>query len=244
MTSKLLPRALVFSVLLALGTGVAGSRAQSPSPTPTPTPPPRKPSAYLRLWNMAFALNSPLELFTGAERGGRALLSAPPSNFYTGYERVVPGHYSLRISRPSDPQEVTRPVDAVLPDSGYFTVLVSQQPTGEILTELVNDSPDPAQSFDNVLVVRQYSADCRVVVSAGGKHTEPLEFGGSQMLGQLPNGNVPVTMRAVTPQGPYNWASEVDFKGHHRATVFVYPDTYGRVRFKLTADGPASEAER
>lgn len=204
---------------------------------------PKKPAAYLRLWNMALALNAPVEVSTGVEPGARPLLSAPPANFYTGYLPVLPGHYALRVHRASDPRTPLQVLDAGLADQGYYTVLVSQRAGGEITCELIDDNPDPKNPAVNTLVVRQYSAGSSVVVSAGGQRTNPLAFGDAQTLPQMPGGAVPVTMRALTPKGPRNWAAEADFKGAHRATVFVYPDTYGRVRFKLTSDGPSEPVE-
>ncbi len=244
MIFKLSNPALVFRIgAVALGLHSACAQTPAPSVTPTPVPTFKKPVAYLRLWNMAIAMNAPLEVSTGTEASGRPILTALPANFYTGYQPIAPGHYSLRLAKSSDPKTSLRMVDATIPDKGYFTIFVSQKPTGELVSELINESIDPSKPVNNMLTVRQFSQGAKVVVTADKQHTGPLEFGDVQVLEQLPSANVPITMRALTSKGPRNWAAEMDFKTTHRGTVFVYPDTYGRIRFKLTADGPSPSIE-
>lgn len=185
---------------------------------------------------MALALDASLEI----SAGGHPVLSAAPADFYAGYTAITPGQYALRLAKPADPKTPLKTINATLPDQAYVTVLVTQNPAGEVTAELLDETPDAAKPPSNTVTVRQFSAGSRVVVTAGGQQTDLLEFGQAQALEHLPDGNVSITMRALTPKGPRNWVGEMDFRGTHRGTVFVFPDTYGRVRFKLTADGPGA----
>lgn len=252
MKSKSFPRLAVTVSILALGLTLAGDAAvptlsaqATATPSPTSSPPASKPKfGHVRCWN-AFPLGSPtFELVLGAAPNDRTLQSSPPQNFYATYIAVPPGQYAVRIIRAGDRQNSIKSFNLPLRDKNYFTLFITQAADGQPAIELLDETADPAKTTPNRVTVRQFCAGATAIITAGGKRTQPLPFGGVETLEGLPNGLVPLIMRATLPSGTSKvWNTEADFRASHRATVFITMDPYKRMRTRVTVDGPSVEQE-
>lgn len=227
--------------------------AQSPSPSPVPgaspkasTPKPKE--GHIRFWNLIPPPTAPtLDLVlttTGSE--GRPLTSATPMNLYANYTGLPPGRYTLRVFRAGDRQNALKSFDLPLRDKSYFSLLATAQPDGQPGIELLDDTPDPTKTPNNRLTVRQFSPDTAVVITAAGRYrTDSLAFQKIQTLEDLPDGVVPLNMRA-TKTGAASvktWDTQADFRASHHYTLFVVNDLYGRIRARVAVDGPSPEDE-
>lgn len=243
MIFKLLLPVPAFSGALAVFAFAGGLQGQTAAPSPSPAK--KIPTGFLRLINATDPVEKvAYELSVSPDPAVPPLQTSAPGSFYGAYERVKPGRYPLRITRAGNRDLTIKTLDANVADKSYFTVIVYPDAAGAMIAELVDETPDLKAPPVNRLAVRQLCKDLRVVVSSGGVRTDPLDYGRSQVLEKLPDGKSNVQIRAMTAKGPRNWGSEVDFSAGHRATVFVAPDPYGRMRARLTVDGPDAITEK
>ncbi len=199
----------------------------------------------LRLWNMQPNNSPTLELVQGADPQGRVLQTALPLNYYAGYMQFLPGTYPVTIYRVGDRQTPVKSFNAQLRPDTYVTIIVSQGPGGTVGAELVDDTPDPVKPPSNRLTVRQFCPNVRVQVTAAGRvNTDLLEVGRAQTLEGLPDGVVQLMMHATAASGGVKtWNAEADFRPSRHASLLIFADGYGRIRPRVTVDGPSPAAE-
>lgn len=199
----------------------------------------------VRLWNMQPIGGTSLDLVIGSDTQGRAVQNAGPVNYYAGYNQLSPGTYPLTVFRAGDRQVPVKGFNVVLRPDSYVTIIVTQTTGGTLAAELVDDTPDPTKPPANRLTVRQFCPNVRVQVTAAGRlSTEPVEAGRSQTLEGLPGGIVPLTMRATMANGAVKtWNTEADFRTSRHASLLVFADPYGRIRPRVSVDGPSPAAE-
>jgi hypothetical protein len=239
MIFKSSPRAAVSSAACLLL--LAGPLRAQLQPAPSPSPAVKPKQGFARLWNVLPLPGYSLELVIGADANGKVLQTAQPSNIYAGYSSLPPGRYVMRVFRTGDRQNPIKSFDVQLRDKSYFDILVSQAPGASPTAELIDETPDPTQDPVNRLTVRQFCPGATVVITAGGvQRTDSLVYGATQTLSGLPNGLVPLSMRAVKGSGSAKtWNTEADFRVAHRASLFIIADAYGRIRARTSIDGPS-----
>lgn len=246
------------AVLLAayLAAAIVGRAQSPPSPTASPSPESktRKPTAYVRFWNMLPRDNAKgggkLELFAGATNGpeARPIFASRPMNTSVGYLPVPPGNYTFRICRPEDREHPIKVVPVVLRDHVFITLL-THLVDGQPQSEMIDDTIDPAKTSGGQLTVRHFLADARAVVTADNKaRTGPLNYGDTQVLTGLPARLVPISLEAVL-HGNDQWTStaEADFSPgpthSPHASLLLLSDAYGRLAVSVVEDGVAPEPE-
>lgn len=234
----------LFALLLLLPSGRLA--AQSAHPTPSPAPP-RPKAGYVRFWNATPpATGLTLDLVVGTSPEGRVLHSATPANFYANYASLPPGQQVLRVFRNGDRQNAIKTFTLPLLDRSYFTLLATSQPNGSTSIEIVNDTPDPTKPPVNRLTVRQFCPDTTAIVTTTGNHqSDSLAYGQTQTLEGLPNGVIALALRATKGgvTGTKTWDTQADFRVSHHVTMFIVNDLYGRIRARVSVDGPSPEAE-
>ena len=187
-----------------------------------------------------------LELvLAGQESQERAFQTALPSNFYAGYVHLPPGTYPLTVYRAGNRTAPIKSFNVVLHNNSYLTILATEAPGGAISAELLDDTPDPAAPPTNRLTVRQFCANVRAQVSVPGpQRTDLLEMGHTQTLVGLPSGAVPISIRVTSAGGVVRtMTAEADFRTSRHASVLVFTDPYGRVRPRVSIDGPSPADE-
>ena len=189
-----------------------------------------------------------MELTTAGDNQGKTPLIAGPGTFQPAYHAVLPARYSYLVSRMGEQQIPlkTLPNVAVGPDV-YVTVVARPSDTGggEPIIEVINDTPDPAASESgNELRVFQISPDAKAIVTANRTAKgDPLPYGGTQVIKDLPKGNVPLSINITSKTGTGTWNTEADFRRTSHATLVVLADVYGRIRPRVTNDGPPRSGE-
>lgn len=229
----------VLLVALLAATGSATSRAQTPEPTPTPTPATNKPKlAYLRLWNMLPSTPpTTLELLSA----DKPLVTGAVCNFYAGYASVAPGAFTLTVRRAGDQNGAIKRLPVNLLADMFVTVLVSSK-DGQPNVELINDTVDPKAAVTKRLVLRQLFPNAKVTTVVGNAApSAPLTFGETAVLDNLPEASSSLTVQAAIPgQSVKSWSMPLELPPNARATLLIFPDSYGRFRPRLAMDGQAS----
>lgn len=226
-------------VLLALGSAVGRAQIATPSPSPAR----KAPGGFVRLLNLEVNGDTTYALSASADPAAKPLATASPGDFFATYAHVVPGRYTLRVVKMNAPDQALKSLDAMVPDKGYFTVLVWPDATGKPMVELLDETPDPKKA-SNRLVVRQLYPNSRATVITAGQRTAPLEYGQTQILENMPEGRAVVLARVTSSKGSHSWSSEADFTQSRRASAYVVADPYGRIRLRYTADGPDPKTEQ
>ena len=229
---------------LLLVTSSTPLRAQTPKPSPSPAVKPKL--GYIRFWNMLPLEGSTFELVQdGTPPPGRVLQTASPANFSAGYIPLPPGAYTLKVCRPGEHDKPIKSFAVPVRHNSYITILTTQPPGAAIKAELLDDTPDPFKPPVNRLTVRQFVPDIHVVATAAGtKRTEALDYGATQTLEGLPGGLVQLNTRATLTGGATKtWNTEADFRTSHHASLLVLSDPYGRIRPRVSVDGPSPAAE-
>ncbi len=187
------------------------------------------------------------ELVSTADPAGKAFQTAASLNYGATYNPVPPGRYVLNLYVAGNRDKPLKTFDVPLPDQAYATIVVHPGTNAEAPpeAEITMDSLESGQPVDNRLTVRQCLPNARVIVSvARTQMTEPLSFGASQTLTNLPSGAVPIALSIATAGGnPTRANAEAEFVYYHRATMLIVKDSYGRLRPRVIADGASSEPE-
>lgn len=247
MTSKFFRPAKAASAfcLLWCGVNLGTACAQEPA-SPTPSPTPKQVTAYVRFWNLLPLKSGYLELVGAADPLGKSLLSASPGAFAGEYRPVPPARYSWAVCRAGDrKQPLKNPLDVPLRAEEYLTIVTrpSADPGGEPVVELVDDTIDPDQPSSNNLTIYQCSPDVKAVVTAARRYTsDPVVYGSTQSLKDLPKGVVGLSISLTTKTGPASWNTDADFRASPHASLIVVPDAYGRIRPRVTVDGATRNA--
>ena len=127
-----------------------------------------------------------------------------------------------------------------------MTIIARPSDTGgsEPVVEVVNDTPDPDAPIVNELRIYQISPDVKAIITANRSFkSDPLLYGGTQVIKDLPKSAVPVSISIITKAGTGNWNAEADFRHNSHATLVVLADVYGRIRPRVTSDGPPRGSE-
>ena len=202
---------------------------------------------YVRFWNMTIpTANVVLELVAGSTPDAHALNTASPANYYAGYAPLIAASYALRVYRAGDRQQAIKSFELTVKDHSYFTLFATQESGGPITVELIDDTPAPTKVLKNRLTIRQFCQDMTVVVVASGNYkSDPTPYGKTTFLEGMPNGNVPLSVRATKTRdnAVKTWDTTADFRVAHRATLFIVNDLYGRMRARVAMDGPSPEEE-
>lgn len=208
-------------------------------PASSPTPKPKL--GYVRFWNLLPVSAGRLELVGASNPSGQSLLGAVPESFAVNYRALPPAHYSWAVCSSADRQKPLKNLtDVALGADGYLTIVARppSDPNGHPVVEVINDIPDPAQPAGNCLTIYQCSPDARVVVTAGRRYiSDPLNYAGTQVLKDLPDGIVGLAITITTKAGSRSWNTEADFRASPRASLVVVADSYNRIRPRITVDG-------
>lgn len=193
---------------------------------------------YIRFWDMIPAQNGDFQLskVSGGENGGGSLLSGTAYR-YTSYAEFPAMSYHLGVFKKTNPKTPMKVFDINLLPATFYTVLVTPL-NGTINVEVINDSIDPKASTGR-LTIRNYFPALTVSVSAGDqKVTDGLAYGRSYSTTGFPLSRVPLKLRTTLPTGtPAESDVEADFTASKHWTLLVIPDSYGRFRPRITADG-------
>lgn len=217
--STLVNSCLVYGILAHIGYG-------QPSPTPVPK------AGYIRFWDMLPATSGAFEVRKANAPSSEPSLFSATAYRYSSYIELPVGKYRLAVVRKGD----TAPLKAfdvdVKPDT-YFTILLAPQSI-----DMFDDTEDPKMAA-GALTIRNFFAGTNVSVFTGSNQVaQSLAYGQSYQVTGLPLQRITITLRTTLPNGtPAESSADIDFKASKRATALVIPDSYGRFRPRITADG-------
>src|SRR5205085_1597302 len=124
-----------------------------------------------------------------------------------------------------------------LKQESFFTILIS--PKGGVQTvELSEDTPDP-KTVSGTVTIRNFFPGVSVTVSLRSKVVvESLPYGQSYKATGLAFERVPINLRTKLPNGTSaESGADVDLREVKNATLLIIPDSYGRFRSRIAADG-------
>ena len=204
-------------------------------------PPPGEQRAkvgYVRFWDMLPAANGKFVLRKiGSPAADGPSLSASAYQ-YSGYTEFPAARMRMGVYKDTDPNTAIRTLDIDLKPGTFFTVLIAPQPNGGGNVELIDDTILP-ESPAGTLTIRNYFPGLTISAAAPGQNVvHGLSYGQSYTATGLGAAVLPLTLRTRLANGtPAESGAEVDFKDSKRSTVLVIPDSYGRFRPRVTADG-------
>lgn len=215
--------------------------------TPSPSASPKAKYGYVRFWNLLPDSVGRLEFSVPGDKEGKASVFAGPGTFPPSYRTMLPARYTWIAARPGEAQKPLKTLANVAVNSDvYVTILARPSDTmgGEPIIEVLNDTPDPSLPASNELRVYQISPDIKAVITANRTlKSDPLSYGATQVIRDLPKAAVPLTISITTKTGTGNWNTEADFRQNSHATLVVLADVYGRIRPRVTSDGPPRSSE-
>ncbi len=221
------------ALCLAFSIGAAGAQTPVASPSEGPK------VGYIRFWNMLPPVNGDFVLQKeGASSSGGALAIRGTAYRYSGYVAFPAGRLRLSVFKDADRNTALKTFDINLPQNTFFTVLVGPKLGGGGSFELIDDTVYPKAQPGN-LTIRNCFPGLSVSVSSGAQRiTEALAYGQSYTARNMGSTLLPLKLATRLPNGtPAEGGSEVDFKNIRRATVLIIPDSYGRFRPRVIADG-------
>jgi hypothetical protein len=215
---------------LLLVAAVHAAAQQPPAPTPRPK------LGYVRFWNMLPPSAGTFSL-RRAGAGAEATLATASAYAYPGYMELPAGRYRFTVHRASQGDTPLRTLDVELADNMFVTVLVSPRGGGAAID--VFDDTVPPEAASGTVVIRNYFEGTTVEVA--GKQPQlkqTLGYGESHVATDLGGAAAQIVLRTKLPNGkPAESELELDFKAAKRATLLIIPDSYGRFRPRVTADG-------
>jgi hypothetical protein len=207
--------------------GWADALAQG-SPTPAPK------VGYIRFWNMLPASGGSFQL-RKATKTGEVLATGSPYR-YSSYIELPIGQYQLSIVKSGGDAPLKNLVVDLKPDT-YFTVILAPQGTGSKV-EFLNDTVDP-KTTSGTITIRNYFPGTAISVASGSQTlASGLNYGSSYAAVGLAGSKITVTIQAKLPNGtPAQSMVDLDFTASKHVTLLVIPDSYGRFRPRVVADG-------
>jgi hypothetical protein len=214
---------LASSFFLLLACSLQGE-AQGQSPAPK--------MGYIRFWDMVPAANGAFEVCKVGETSGPSLLSGTAYQ-YSSYVGFPAGQYRLGVFKKGNRDTALKTLNLDLKAETFFTIIVSPQSV-----DMFDDTNDP-KTTAGTLTIRNYFPGLIVSVAAETKAiAEPVLYGQATAASGFPLKRVPLTLRTKLPNGtPAESTAEADFTASKKATVLIIPDSYGRFRPRVTADG-------
>ncbi len=122
------------------------------------------------------------------------------------------------------------------PDT-YFTVILAPQGAG-FKVDFLEDTVDP-KATSGTITMRNYFPGTAISVAAGNQMlASSINYGNSSAVEGLAASKMTVTIQAKLPNGtPAQSIVDLDFTASKHVTLLVIPDSYGRFRPRIVADG-------
>ena len=204
-------------------------------------------AAHVRFWKTALAELSRVRVSsktgTGKHASAHDLGSAGPGFSFENYADTPSGHVTLEVYAGENKTPVTTLPAEFTPDS-FMTVLVKEpRKAGEPpQIEVILDSTgaQPAGGVPSQIRVRNFVADIKDIHVTIGDALNAQFTGDDDYLNMKGMKPIVYPVRTVgtgTGGKPFEWNTEADLRQHHRQTLLIYPDPYGRIRPRMVVDG-------
>jgi hypothetical protein len=197
-----------------------------------PTPVPK--AAYIRFWDMLPASSGTFQLRKSGKPGD--LLATASAYRYSSYVDLPLGQYQLSIVKSGSDAPLKNLVANLKADT-YFTIILAPEGAG-FKVEFIDDTLDP-KATSGTITIRNYFPGASVSFSAGTQViANGLTYGNSYVARGLTPTKMALTIEARLPSGlPAQSGVDLDFTASKNATLLVIPDSYGRFRPRVVADG-------
>ena len=172
--------------------------------------------------------------------------SSGPGFAFNSYVGVPPGPAAFDVFDGAGKKPL-RTLQAELAPDEFFTVLLGEpdKKNGLPAFELIDDGPAATPGDSAQLRVRFFVGGLKEAKVSMGENLN-VEFvsedGYLRVRGIKPVASSIHTVGTGAGGKSFEWNNEADFKQHHRQTLLIYPDPYGRVRPRLIEDGELSAA--
>ena len=198
--------------------------AQTPSPTPK--------VGYIRFWNMLPPTNGTFEVRNANAGPTEESLLTASAYKYSSYTAFPEARYRLAVVKKGEAAAL-KIFEVDLKQDTFFTILISPRSI-----DMFSDAQDP-NADSGRLMIRNFFPGANISALINSKQvTESLPYGQSYEAGGLSLDRAVITLRAKLPSGvPSESSVDFDFKTSKRATVLIIPDSYGRLRPRITIDG-------
>jgi hypothetical protein len=215
---------LATSLSILAGPAAFGQTQSTPAPK----------AGYIRFWDMLPAATGNFQLRKAGKPGD--VLATASAYRYSSYVELPIGQYQLSVVR-SGTDTPLKNITVDIKADTYFTVILAPRGSG-LNVEFLDDTIDP-KITSGTLTIRNYFPGTSVSVISGNQILTPgLSYGASYAARGLAVSRTPVTIQTKLPNGTSAQLTvDLDFSASKSLTLLVIPDSYGRFRPRIVADG-------
>ncbi len=196
--------------------------------------------AHIRVWKVSENSASPAVQVSIASAGSaRSLgkISLKEGRYdFASFIDVPPGLLDLQISEATGDAQSSHKILVAIQDGHSATLLLRQEKSGGVVTDLMDEGTGTSGDLSIYNFLDAGGGDCQVMIGDNVNVLVSANRGFFRIVG-LNRQNYLVTTSFKGAEGKSShWENSVDFHQLQKASIVIYPDSYGRTRPRLIVD--------